>query len=153
MATPKFNLASMEPCLFRHGKRSSNGSARHARQLQWSHVFSDMVRGLSQGQWPMGPMKLQWSHVFSDMVSVTAAKISQITGLASMEPCLFRHGKSPGHPHEGPMPLRASMEPCLFRHGKFARVRAAPSSPVGLQWSHVFSDMVRYRLHHLHHFV
>ena len=36
---------------------------------------------------------------------------------ASMEPCLFRHGKH--IPEAGVLkPLLASMEPCLFRHGK-----------------------------------
>ena len=33
------------------------------------------------------------------------------------------------------------MEPCLFRHGKYIEV-AAGVLVVGLQWSHVFSDMV-----------
>mgnify|MGYP007011670713 CR=1 FL=1 len=61
--------------------------------------------------------------------------------LASMEPCLFRHGK-------GEKTFRvdgrqfASMEPCLFRHGKRRPATRSPSAPA-LQWSHVFSDMVR----------
>ena len=37
-------VASMEPCLFRHGKVSTAGHAVRTAQLQWSHVFSDMVR-------------------------------------------------------------------------------------------------------------
>ena len=36
--------------------------------LQWSHVFSDMVRrAMVLGAF--GGVLLQWSHVFSDMVS------------------------------------------------------------------------------------
>ena len=37
--------------------------------------------------------------------------------LASMEPCLFRHGKV-SRVHLEVDPVDASMEPCLFRHGK-----------------------------------
>ncbi|CVK34489.1 protein of unknown function [Methanoculleus bourgensis] len=37
---------------------------------------------------------------------------------------------------------RASMEPCLFRHGKiFQQCKDVLGGDV-LQWSHVFSDMV-----------
>ena len=61
---------------------------------------------------------------------------------ASMEPCLFRHGK-PGIDLKVRIAVVASMEPCLFRHGK--RRPCFTNYPVvlGLQWSHVFSDMVR----------
>ena len=61
---------------------------------------------------------------------------------ASMEPCLFRHGKG----RMAADALRhapASMEPCLFRHGKLSGHRSTHGSPQSLQWSHVFSDMVR----------
>ena len=61
-------MASMEPCLFRHGKgdhRVSPGQGVH--QLQWSHVFSDMVRE-AVGERAVALVLLQWSHVFSDMV-------------------------------------------------------------------------------------
>ena len=84
----------MEPCLFRHGKPGPRPHPqRLSLRLQWSHVFSDMVRNFS-------------STNFSAMRA------------ASMEPCLFRHGK-----RRRPRPARrdrteASMEPCLFRHGK-----------------------------------
>ena len=61
---------------------------------------------------------------------------------ASMEPCLFRHGKTTLE-LETPFFSKASMEPCLFRHGKAAFARPPPPVPVMLQWSHVFSDMVR----------
>ena len=38
-----------------------------AEELQWSHVFSDMVRtNCMAGR--LEVVKLQWSHVFSDMV-------------------------------------------------------------------------------------
>ena len=36
---------------------------------------------------------------------------------ASMEPCLFRHGKGSRSSSSTP-PRPALMEPCLFRHGK-----------------------------------
>ena len=59
----------MEPCLFRHGKgREPRPYTVAIPVLQWSHVFSDMVRG-------------------------GAGMTSLHTLLASMEPCLFRHGK------------------------------------------------------------
>ena len=58
----------MEPCLFRHGKEMCRKqSVPQAHLLQWSHVFSDMVRGLSWME-QIGAFGLQWSHVFSDMV-------------------------------------------------------------------------------------
>ncbi len=64
---------------------------------------------------------------------------------ASMEPCLFRHGKRPALRAEGQETTPASMEPCLFRHGKTRSAEYPPSKEVepSLQWSHVFSDMVR----------
>ena len=65
-------VASMEPCLFRHGKATDftiKTGARHG--LQWSHVFSDMVR------------------------DIILTKIEK-NEYASMEPCLFRHGKGQG---------------------------------------------------------
>ena len=89
--------------------------------LQWSHVFSDMVRleGLGQdmcgylasmepclfrhGKATYGPHleyaaePLQWSHVFSDMVSLEMKLVVNPTITASMEPCLFRHGKRRRH--------------------------------------------------------
>ena len=179
----------MEPCLFRHGKGASGQSATSpVSGLQWSHVFSDMVRN-----WCLEGLRryqaLQWSHVFSDMVRATVAATYDGLVAASMEPCLFRHGKlrprmmptpRPGlqwshvfsdmvSQGDGPLVhvlLAASMEPCLFRHGKeeeevIRRARnAASMEPClfrhgkgllrrsarcrpRLQWSHVFSDMVR----------
>ena len=68
-------------------------------------------------------------------------------GDASMEPCLFRHGKSAHVLPIDPAPTDASMEPCLFRHGKGASSTISNHSR-RLQWSHVFSDMVsRRRVH------
>ncbi|CVK34509.1 protein of unknown function [Methanoculleus bourgensis] len=64
---------------------------------------------------------LQWSHVFSDMVRWGVSMIMiKIQIIASMEPCLFRHGKEHAVIPEHPSHLAASMEPCLFRHGKSA---------------------------------
>ena len=54
-----------------------------------------------------------------------AGERAAILADASMEPCLFRHGK-PGVGF-GNRPLdRASMEPCLFRHGKMTGPAAEP---------------------------
>ena len=96
------------------------GGCKERHRLQWSHVFSDMVRqslskagqDLSLLQWShvfsdmvsayyllqMGNVNpLQWSHVFSDMVSdEVVCEGSCRVGYASMEPCLFRHGKGLG---------------------------------------------------------
>ena len=85
--------ASMEPCLFRHGK--AMGPERGGR----------------------GPHRLQWSHVFSDMVRINTDNSVRAVWIASMEPCLFRHGKL-GRAKAAPSAGSASMEPCLFRHGK-----------------------------------
>ncbi|CVK34514.1 protein of unknown function [Methanoculleus bourgensis] len=41
------------------------------------------------------PVMLQWSHVFSDMVRSSYRPTTSRWGSASMEPCLFRHGKGP----------------------------------------------------------
>ncbi len=43
---------------------------RKVQVLQWSHVFSDMVRGRGGHANAPPSMSLQWSHVFSDMVSI-----------------------------------------------------------------------------------
>ena len=64
-----------------------------------------------------------------------------ITGLASMEPCLFRHGKRRRQEYHRRDP-QASMEPCLFRHGKRIEAALEIRDQERLQWSHVFSDMV-----------
>ena len=87
----------MEPCLFRHGKADG-----------W-YLRSDII-------W-----SLQWSHVFSDMVRERPPEggADPRRG-ASMEPCLFRHGKNDGR-CKSPETKTASMEPCLFRHGKSIR--------------------------------
>ena len=63
-----------------------------------------------------------------------------------MEPCLFRHGKELVAFSRLQNKDGASMEPCLFRHGKGAPP-AAMSCQNWLQWSHVFSDMVRAHLY------
>ena len=66
--------------------------APRCERLQWSHVFSDMVRTDADRR-IVKVEQLQWSHVFSDMVS--GGRRIRIPGdrPASMEPCLFRHGK------------------------------------------------------------
>ena len=52
------------------------------------------------------------------MVSLEPVLRGQVLPLASMEPCLFRHGKGDAVVLEVPAGTDASMEPCLFRHGK-----------------------------------
>ena len=86
--------ASMEPCLFRHGKGVSRAKRPRWRRLQWSHVFSDMVRVTVYANSTVEEA-LQWSHVFSDMVSSVELVLEVVERFASMEPCLFRHGKRP----------------------------------------------------------
>ena len=110
-------IASMEPCLFRHGKEKYRPQTfEDYIGLQWSHVFSDMVRLRKQFN-SLLLFMLQWSHVFSDMVSDYKTGKYRESDYASMEPCLFRHGKiltvQSAYHCKG-----ASMEPCLFRHGK-----------------------------------
>ena len=60
-----------------------------------------------------------------------------------MEPCLFRHGKQAISETGQGVPNAASMEPCLFRHGKITTHGSNFLRRMRLQWSHVFSDMVR----------
>ena len=67
------------------------------------------------------------------------------TESASMEPCLFRHGKIVGARVHSILRV-ASMEPCLFRHGKGSPGVVIQGDLVVLQWSHVFSDMVSRRM-------
>ena len=126
--------ASMEPCLFRHGKGLVPAQGPHPQDtLQWSHVFSDMVSIKGRQIWYYEDGQLQWSHVFSDMVSISAIGRRSVAGYASMEPCLFRHGKnnSRGVSHSISF---ASMEPCLFRHGKNEGViHDRPEEPASME--------------------
>ena len=120
--------------------------AKSESMLQWSHVFSDMVRNLNLES-VTTCVVLQWSHVFSDMVSDDADRTAALAVSASMEPCLFRHGKGKltidltlydmelqwSHVFSDMVSsavmratrdrAKASMEPCLFRHGKGDRKR------------------------------
>ena len=75
-------------------------------------------------------------------VRITHALHRGQTG-ASMEPCLFRHGKKIVGVEGSLQCVGASMEPCLFRHGKDDVHFLAADDLRKLQWSHVFSDMVR----------
>ncbi len=134
----------MEPCLFRHGKIILATFLSATYSLQWSHVFSDMVRRISPWSSPCRMFRLQWSHVFSDMVSGDRPHLPRRVRRASMEPCLFRHGKGAETERNGGRRRHASMEPCLFRHGKLLDIEGVLDAKVRqLQWSHVFSDMVR----------
>ncbi|CVK34505.1 protein of unknown function [Methanoculleus bourgensis] len=51
------------------------------------------------------------------MVSLQVSNLERQRRRASMEPCLFRHGKF-SNGSVAPRMTSASMEPCLFRHGK-----------------------------------
>ena len=86
--------------------------------LQWSHVFSDMVRKWRSG----GKMGRKWASMEPCLFrhGKTVADVREEIGdtTASMEPCLFRHGKGLEGGRSGPRTYQASMEPCLFRHGK-----------------------------------
>ena len=114
--------ASMEPRLLRHGnpRKSLCPLAILVKELQWSHVFSDMEIG--------GPTS--W---------IASSPITR----ASMEPRLLRHGNGgERHGRISSYNSCASMEPRLLRHGnqktEYYSERVAANA---LQWSHVFSDM------------
>ncbi|CDM26180.1 hypothetical protein BN140_3071 [Methanoculleus bourgensis MS2] len=114
--------ASMEPCLFRHGKgRFAWAKVRCAAELQWSHVFSDMVRRMRSSLIVASPQVASMEPCLFRHGKCRVGRDDAVHGPASMEPCLFRHGKVPvvdnGHAPGG----AASMEPCLFRHGKGCR--------------------------------
>ena len=108
----------MEPCLFRHGKRArSPKKTPTSPQLQWSHVFSDMVSGIRQHEGKQEE-PLQWSHVFSDMVRLTVSEDREYYTLLQWSHVFSDMVSGTGG------------------------ARAAGGFYV-LQWSHVFSDMVR----------
>ena len=109
--------ASMEPCLFRHGKRGRRGGRRHPLSASMEPCLFRHGKQTIRRRVSMTMPKLQWSHVFSDMVRGEMYVSKSCAATASMEPCLFRHGKRVVL-SEGQQRLRASMEPCLFRHGK-----------------------------------
>ena len=87
-----FRAASMEPCLFRHGKSSRAGTRNCYPAASMEPCLFRQVSP-SSSQPGAGSAQLQWSHVFSDMVRILFLLISSPTEVASMEPCLFRHGK------------------------------------------------------------
>ena len=84
--------------------------------LQWSHVFSDMVRLVALIGAGLGVV-LQWSHVFSDMVSAKHDPSLMLVGVLQWSH-VFSDMVSREAPAGAGEPLEASMEPCLFRHGK-----------------------------------
>ncbi len=134
----------MEPCLFRHGKRGPRpGASTCYTRLQWSHVFSDMVRSSIAPGGGKHTAALQWSHVFSDMVRGSGSPGISTSPTASMEPCLFRHGKhlEPGYDAMLVLPLQWSHVFSDMVSPAWHRVSYLLSR---LQWSHVFSDMVRW---------
>jgi len=49
-------------------RKLTKKTTRKQTQLQWSHVFSDMVSGKGKFDDCCEVEELQWSHVFSDMV-------------------------------------------------------------------------------------
>ncbi len=109
--------------------------------LQWSHVFSDMVRGVEC----YGFLKMYIASMEPCLFrhgKAVPPPLERRLVRASMEPCLFRHGKQTTPPDNMDMRI-ASMEPCLFRHGKMFQLDLAKHRLDELQWSHVFSDMVR----------
>ena len=109
--------ASMEPCLFRHGKHYTRNETTLIQAASMEPCLFRHGKGDFVNEQHVRNIQLQWSHVFSDMVSSCDSRHLPHRVVASMEPCLFRHGKYflltifRGI-------LHASMEPCLFRHGK-----------------------------------
>jgi hypothetical protein len=147
------NNASMEPCLFRHGKcrvGSSHPPGTMALRLQWSHVFSDMVRTFRCCMWITLASMEPCLFRHGKRGFYRAPGYMNRRWHASMEPCLFRHGKESDRGRTETSRRIASMEPCLFRHGKDVpdpdcskcEGRCSPVNFWQLQWSHVFSDMV-----------
>ena len=55
--------ASMEPCLFRHGKAPRPHLRPALDELQWSHVFSDMVSPKGRAQ--VAPVSLGFNGAMS----------------------------------------------------------------------------------------
>ena len=83
--------------------------------LQWGHAFSGMdimIRAFISSSGP----KLQWGHAFSGM------DIPQDAAFVVKE-------------------ILASMGPCLFRHGYLHRKRGRSMTQETLQWGHAFSGM------------
>ncbi len=84
--------------------------------LQWGHVFSDMVRERGCGGAARGGA-LQWGHVFSDMVSIVTVrrrKRSFPLQWGHVFSDMVRAALRSGQYQD----VEASMGPRLFRHGK-----------------------------------
>ena len=118
--------ASMEPCLFRHGKRTGGrGEGRGDGLASMEPCLFRHGKDVGLLDFIVAVWTLQWSHVFSDMVRDPRPLQSCSISRASMEPCLFRHGKSQKLTKQVTFE-DASMEPCLFRHGKAVLVDVMP---------------------------
>ena len=76
------------------------------------------LEDLHRGSHPLQSRELQWSHVFSDM-EIFKRHGGQLCWniKASMEPRLLRHGNRLYDGRSSFDPKRASMEPRLLRHG------------------------------------
>ena len=132
--------ASMGPCLFRHGyatqqfylavpQRSFNGAMPFQAWILGTCIASVCSENGFNGAMPFqawiwvskkaytAPYRtLQWGHAFSGMDICGSRRYSRRNSIASMGPCLFRHGY-PLLMASGSRAVGASMGPCLFRHG------------------------------------
>ena len=105
-------LASMGPCLFRHG----NHIHYHAGQVH---------------------LKLQWGRAFSGTEIQSTYWAANAGFIASMGPCLFRHGNNMSCITCGEN-NGASMGPCLFKHGNYMLMTVSHLDKM-LQWGRAFS--------------
>ena len=134
--------ASMEPCLFRHGKGTIRRSGTtKPNRLQWSHVFSDMVRVFILSRFRQH-VSLQWSHVFSDMVRSAEAVPAGPGWLLQWSHVFSDMVSKKSDPYLFGVDLLQwshVFSDMVRDPGGRRRVVRCPM----LQWSHVFSDMVR----------
>ena len=132
--------ASMGPCLFRHGYGEILTAPNMVTYLlQWGHALSDMDITVHHNE-VCNKCRLQWGHALSGMDTRERGRAVRRGLVASMGPCLFRHGynKIPNKRHTA---ADASMGPCPFRHGYMADTAQNKIDKWMLQWGHALSGM------------
>ena len=84
--------ASMGPCLFRHGNIATTSNILPMTGLQWGRAFSgtEIPFCLELTAAPM----LQWGRAFSGTEMESKRNFRKCNIIASMGPCLFRHGNT-----------------------------------------------------------
>ena len=105
----------MGPCLFRHGNLSTCHRYVNSAWLQWGRAFSgtEIYKPLAA---LLAQCSLQWGRAFSGTEIDKIDDFVDTVFVASMGPCLFRHGNYIWY-GKNPNSMYASMGPCLFRHG------------------------------------